>query len=101
VTARHAAFRGEAARDAARAHPTQQDPAEARRVLGARLRERRHEQRLTLRELGGRVGISAAAICDFELGKTWPKLETLSLLAGELDLSLDALFSDLRSSADA
>jgi transcriptional regulator with XRE-family HTH domain len=86
---------GSLATDARSARRSRADFCEARRLVGARLREERLNRRLTLRELGSRVGVTAAAICEFELGKSWPKVETLCLIVSELELSLDALFRDV------
>jgi transcriptional regulator with XRE-family HTH domain len=69
--------------------------ADARELLGERLRAHRLGRGLSLRQLGRRAGVSASAISEFERGKTWPKIETLCVLADELELSLDALFAGI------
>jgi transcriptional regulator with XRE-family HTH domain len=60
--------------------------------LGARIRRHRERRNMSLRELARRLGISASAISQIELGKSQPKLGTLYAVATELGLSLDELF---------
>jgi transcriptional regulator with XRE-family HTH domain len=69
-----------------------------RQLVGRRLRETRRQRGIGLRELAGRIGVSPSAISEFELGKSWPKLDTLLDLASELDVSLDELFTSTTSS---
>jgi transcriptional regulator with XRE-family HTH domain len=65
--------------------------------LGRRLRERREQEGLSLRELARRLGISASAISQFETGKSRLSVSTLYAIVTELGMSLDELFSGLRS----
>lgn len=65
--------------------------------VGEQLRQRRHELRLSLRDLADRLGVSASLISQIERGRANPSVSTLYALAAELDVSLDdLLFSDRR-----
>jgi transcriptional regulator with XRE-family HTH domain len=55
-------------------------------TLGQRIRERRLELRLTLREFARRVGVSAPYVTDLEAGRRHPSAEILARIASELDL---------------
>lgn len=59
--------------------------------LGERLRAEREARGLTLRELAGRLGISASALSQIETGRSRPSVGTLYALVGELGISVDAL----------
>lgn len=59
--------------------------------LGARLRARREEVALSLRELARRVGVSASLISQIETGKVQPSVSTLYALVTELGGSFDQL----------
>jgi transcriptional regulator with XRE-family HTH domain len=61
--------------------------------LGARLRAARVAQRLGLRELSRRVGVSASMVSQLERGTVMPSVATLYRLVSELGISLDELFS--------
>jgi transcriptional regulator with XRE-family HTH domain len=61
-------------------------------ALGQQIRRCREQRELTLRELARRVGVSASAISQIELGRTHPTLDTLHAVAYELGVSLDELF---------
>jgi transcriptional regulator with XRE-family HTH domain len=68
--------------------------------VGEQLRERRHALGLSLRDLAGRLGVSASLISQIERGRANPSVSTLYALADELEMSLDdLLFSDRRLSA--
>jgi transcriptional regulator with XRE-family HTH domain len=65
--------------------------------IGAHLRTRRQQLRLSLRELAERLGVSASLISQIERGRANPSVSTLYALVAELDVSLDdLLFSDGR-----
>jgi transcriptional regulator with XRE-family HTH domain len=65
--------------------------------IGAHLRMRRQELGLSLRELAGRLGVSASLISQIERGLANPSVSTLYALVAELDVSLDdLLFSEGR-----
>lgn len=59
--------------------------------VGRRVREERLRQKIGVRELARRVGVSASLISQVELGKASPSVGTLYAIAGELQLSLDEL----------
>lgn len=52
--------------------------------IGRRIRYKRKEKLLTMKELADRIGVSDRTIQDYELGKTgaWRKLEQLSEALG-------------------
>jgi transcriptional regulator with XRE-family HTH domain/mannose-6-phosphate isomerase-like protein (cupin superfamily) len=68
-------------------------PAGGRDTLGPRLRARRIEQGVGLRELARRLQVSASLISQIETGKLTPSVSTLFAIVNELDVSLDQLFS--------
>jgi len=63
--------------------------------IGPRLRLRREERQLSLRELARRLGISPSAISQFETGKSRLSVSTLYAIVTELGISLDELFSGI------
>ena len=65
--------------------------------IGERLRERRHERGLSLRDLADRLGCSPSLISQIERGLANPSVSTLYAMVAELDVSLDdLLFSERR-----
>ena len=63
--------------------------------VGERLRARRRERHLSLRELAERLGVSPSLISQIERGRARPSVSTLYAIAAELDVSLDELlFND-------
>lgn len=62
--------------------------------VGKRIRAERLRQRIGLRELARRVGVSASLISQVELGRATPSVATLYAIVNELELSLDALFAE-------
>lgn len=69
--------------------------------MGERLRAARSARRLSLRELAGRLGVSASLISQIETGRANPSVSTLYAIAAELDVSLDELLFGERVSAPA
>ncbi len=61
-------------------------------IVGSRVREERLRQKIGVRELARRVGVSASLISQVELGKASPSVGTLYAIVNELGLSLDELF---------
>jgi transcriptional regulator with XRE-family HTH domain len=61
--------------------------------VGRRLRQARADSRLSLRELGRRIDLSASALSQIETGKSRPSVKTLYAIVSELGLSLDELFA--------
>ncbi len=62
-------------------------------ILGLKLRGRRQEMGLTLRQLAGRTGLSISYLSEIETGRKYPKPDKLLLLADALELSFDDLVS--------
>lgn len=70
--------------------------------MGDRLRAARRTKRLSLRDLAGRLGLSASLISQVETGRARPSVSTLYAIANELDVSLDELlFNDAARSERA
>jgi transcriptional regulator with XRE-family HTH domain len=63
-------------------------------AAGTRLRSRRQELGLSLRELGSRVGVSASMLSQVETGRCRASVAVLYRLVNELGLTLDDLFDD-------
>lgn len=61
--------------------------------IGSRVREERLSQKIGVRELARRVGVSASLISQVELGKASPSVGTLYGIVSALGLSLDELFA--------
>lgn len=61
--------------------------------IGARLRAEREGQKIGVRELAKRVGVSASLISQIETGKSRPSVSTLYSIVSELQISLDELFA--------
>ncbi len=62
--------------------------------LGIRVRSRRKEMGLTIRELARRTGLSASFISQVEHSKTKVSLDSLRLISEHLDTSIHYFFSD-------
>jgi transcriptional regulator with XRE-family HTH domain len=62
-------------------------------ALGTRLRAERERLDISLRELARRIDVSPSLISQIERGLAMPSVSTLWLLATELRLTIDALFS--------
>jgi transcriptional regulator with XRE-family HTH domain len=60
--------------------------------VGARLRERREQLGLSLRELARRLEVSPSLVSQIETGKIQPSVRTLYAIVSELGLSLDEIF---------
>ncbi len=59
--------------------------------MGQRLREMRERAGLSLREVAKAANISAPFLSDVELGRRFPKNETLLLIAQKIRVSADEL----------
>lgn len=57
------------------------------------LKQIRKERRLSQEELAEVLGVSRQAVSKWEQGQGYPEMETLLLLAGKLNVPLDALMS--------
>ena len=64
--------------------------------IGERLRSRRQEAGLSLRDLAERLGVSPSLISQIERGRANPSVSTLYAIVAELDISLDELLFDRR-----
>jgi transcriptional regulator with XRE-family HTH domain len=64
-----------------------------REDVGRRIRSRREDSNMSLREFARRLGISASAVSQIETGKSRPSVTTLYAVIDELGLSVDDLFS--------
>lgn len=70
--------------------------------VGERLRARRRDKGLSLRELAERLRVSPSLISQIERGRARPSVSTLFAIVTELDASLDELlFNDERPSGGA
>ena len=67
--------------------------------IGERLRGRRHELGLSLRELADQLGVSPSLISQIERGRANPSVSTLYALVAALDVSLDELLFNERRPA--
>ena len=69
-------------------------------VLGARLRGLREARGLTLREVGGRLGISASAVSQIERGVLRPSVNRLFELVTAVDATLVDVFGGTSGTPD-
>jgi len=60
--------------------------------VGRRIRERRHAQPLTLKQLANRTGLSVSLISQIELGKSAASMSTLHKLATALGTKMTYFF---------
>jgi transcriptional regulator with XRE-family HTH domain len=65
-------------------------------ITGDSIREMRQERRLSMKQLGARVGISAAYICDIENGKRMPPKRTVNAIADALHCLTEVGAADCR-----
>ena len=61
--------------------------------IGSRIRQRRNELDLSVRELARRSGLSASFISQLERGKTKVSLDSLRNIAEQLDVSIQYFFT--------
>ena len=64
-------------------------------AMGARIRQLRNQKGLTQDSFTKELGISAQAVSKWETGAGCPDIAMLPLIAGILECSIDALFSDV------
>jgi transcriptional regulator with XRE-family HTH domain len=67
--------------------------------IGARLREARLRQGMSLRSIAQAVGVSASLISQVETGKTQPSVSTLYALVSHLGISIDDLLGVVPTAA--
>lgn len=63
------------------------------KTIGSAIREERKKQRLTLNELGNRMGISGSLVGQYERGVVNPKYETIMRFAKALNITPRALLA--------
>lgn len=61
------------------------------KTLGEKIRELREEKDLSLRELAGKIGVSAAFLSDVELGRRYLSDKHMQTVASVLGTSLEDL----------
>ncbi|WP_017556255.1 helix-turn-helix domain-containing protein [Nocardiopsis baichengensis] len=69
--------------------------------FGERIRELRTGRGLSLRELAGRLGISASALSQIERGKMRPSVTRLYQILTELDAPMSSAFGEEPADADS
>jgi len=62
--------------------------------IGKRVRERRNELGLSLRDLGGRAGVTASFLSQVENDQVSPSLSSLQSIAAALNVPMFALLND-------
>jgi transcriptional regulator with XRE-family HTH domain len=70
------------------------DPEWVAERIGPRIRARRLELGLTLRELARRIDVSASFVSLVETGRCPPSVDTLCALTTELGISADELLAE-------
>ena len=60
--------------------------------IGRRIRSKRHESELTLKQLANRTGLSVSLISQIELGKSAASMSTLHKLATALQVKMTFFF---------
>jgi transcriptional regulator with XRE-family HTH domain len=69
--------------------------------LGGRIRAKREELGISLREFARRLKVSPSLISQIENGRVMPSVGTLYAIANELDLSFDDMFNPAEHSGPA
>jgi transcriptional regulator with XRE-family HTH domain len=77
----------------AESHPAATNNRFAPGLVGARLRERRLERGITLRQFARDIDVSASFISQLETGKAQPSVATFYSICAALDISIDELFN--------
>lgn len=63
--------------------------------IGRRIRSKRHESELTLKQLANRTGLSVSLISQIELGKSAASMSTMHKLAAALSVKMTFFFETL------
>lgn len=63
-------------------------------TLGERIKKRRNERGMSLRDLAEKVEVSASFLSQVEQGKASPSIENLKKIANELDVRVSNLIED-------
>jgi transcriptional regulator with XRE-family HTH domain len=74
-----------------RRHEPSSGAGDPRNLIGPRIRSLRHEQGLTLVELGRRAGVTHAFLSQVERGRSDPSLRTLGKISAALGVSVGSL----------
>jgi transcriptional regulator with XRE-family HTH domain len=69
--------------------------------VGSRLRRERERQKISLRELARRVGVSPSLVSQIELDRVNPSVSTLYALVTELGMTMGDVFGDTRQTRGA
>ena len=69
--------------------------------IGRRLRHERERQKISLRELARRVGVSPSLVSQIELDRVNPSVSTLYALVTELGMTMGDVFGDTRQARGA
>jgi transcriptional regulator with XRE-family HTH domain len=64
--------------------------------FGEKIRAVRERQKLTLREVAGRAGVSESLVSQIERNRVSPAIDTLLALTEALDLDVEYIFADYR-----
>ena len=71
-------------------------------AFGSNLRQIREEKNISLRELAKKIGVSGAFLSDIELGRRFPSLDKIELIAKEIGIPAEQLKQfDFRDEAEA
>ena len=70
-------------------------------TIGQRMREKRREKGLTLKQLADMTGLSVTYLSDVERERTQPSLKTLGVVAQGLGLSTTDLMAGVEALGDA
>ena len=65
--------------------------------IGSRVQSRRKEQKITLKELSERTGLSTGFLSQFERGMTTIAIDSLQNIAKVLDMDMDSFFICLKN----
>lgn len=61
--------------------------------IGERIKAARKSAGLTQKQLGEKLGVSAAMIAQYETGKRTPKIDTIQKIANAVNASIDPTFA--------
>ena len=64
-----------------------------RQAFGKRLGELRRAKHLTLADVGRSVGVSASCVCQWERGRSFPRVSHFERLAGAVGTTVDHLIA--------
>lgn len=62
--------------------------------IGNKIKEQRSKQKMTQQELADKIAVSRATISSWEVGRTYPDLQTTVLLSNTFNVSLDYLLRE-------